>query len=164
MASICACEAPMPTYEQGVSIYQQHGCLDWQLARTHPVIAAPQLVHFSLLVPPDNRLPGLRCCEMFFSKYISDVRNELGYEVITPVTIQVACIDNLGYSFVARRHCGGLPRPGSLQTTSSARCTFCLSTDTLPEDRYSLCLYDSDAFLAFFWVGVINFREGLFLR
>ena len=96
MASIS--EAPMPTYKQGVRSWVTH------LARTHPVVASPQLVHFGILIPPDNRLPGLRCFEIFLCKNITDVRFELGQHcaatgalridilalVLLPVAIAVA--------------------------------------------------------------------------
>ena len=59
----CICEAPMPTYKQEVSSWATH------LARTHPVLASPQLVHFNILIPADNRLPGLRSLELLFSQH-----------------------------------------------------------------------------------------------
>ena len=78
------------------------------------VIAASQLVHFSLLFPSNRRLPGLRRLELFFSQNISDECLELGYKVFSPVPVLVHRIDNLGESFVARRHCGGLTHLGDL--------------------------------------------------
>ena len=111
----------MPTYsyKQGVSAWVTH------MARTHPVVAAPQLLYFSLLVPSNRRLPGLRCLELFFSQNITDVRFELGHKLSTPFTIHVARIDYLGCPGVARRHCGSLSHLGSLQIISLVCCTFC---------------------------------------
>ena len=86
----CICEAPMPTYKQGVSSWVTH------LAKTHPVVAAPQLVHLSILIPADKRLPGLRGCEFFFSKNITHVRLELGLKLFTPVMHDVRRVDDLG--------------------------------------------------------------------
>ena len=101
MASIC--EAPIPTYKEGVSAWVTH------MARTHPVVAAPQLAHFGLLVPANNKLPGLRCFERFLCKTFTDVRFELEQKVRSPgFTIQAARIDHLGCRFVTRRHCGDL--------------------------------------------------------
>ena len=118
MASIC--EAPMPTYEQGGSARVIH------MARTHPVVAAPQLVHFGLLASANNRLPGRRGCEFFFSKNITNVRFELGLKLCTPVFNDVLRIDYLGYPGIARGHSASLSHLGSLQTTSISCRTHCL--------------------------------------
>ena len=138
--------------------------MDWQLARTHPVIAAPQLVRFSLLVPPDNRLPGLRSCEFFFSKNITDVRFELRHKVFTPVILQVRRIDYLGYPDIARLHCGGLTHLGPLQTTSSVCGTFCIETDTLPSLRFWPSISPASSLLAVFSAAVRILLVGLLMR
>ena len=79
----CICEAPMPTYKQEVSSWATH------LARTHPVLASPQLVHFNILIPADNRLPRLRSLELLFSQHVTDERFELGFKLCTPVKLDV---------------------------------------------------------------------------
>ena len=148
----------MPTYKQRVSSWVTH------LARTHPVVASLQLVHFSILLPADNRLPGLRCFEIFLCENFTDVRFELGQQAFSPVRVHVPRIDYLGIQFVARLHCSGLTLIGRLQTTSSVCGNFCLETDTLSLYRFWPSFSPAASFLAVFSAAVRNFFLGLLMR
>ena len=82
-----------------------------------------------------------------------------------PVGIHVHRKDQLGGSFVARLHCGGLTPLRQLQTASSVCGTFCLEADTLADTRLEHDISPVSLLLAVFSAAVRrHFLLGFLMR